>query len=169
MHVLIVDTLNSEHALNACAVYLQPVPTVTAHEDPDKWKILKMIVVVLNYDNIRMTRGETKLMVPPVKSQDKVLGSYILGCGGVSVRVDGREVIICPYARNSKDQLSTIIISETGTGTHVCVRKEWTIEKSRKMSTKTASVLDLAWLAVYRMLFTYSRYSMSFRLWHVVR
>ncbi len=36
MHVLIVDTLNSQDALNACAVCLQPVPTVTAHEDPDK-------------------------------------------------------------------------------------------------------------------------------------
>ncbi len=83
MHVLIVDALNSHDALNACAVCLQPVPTIMAHEDPDKWEILKMIGVVLNYENIRTICGETQLMVPPVETQDKVLGSYILGCGGV--------------------------------------------------------------------------------------
>ncbi|KAH6682994.1 hypothetical protein B0J14DRAFT_574815 [Halenospora varia] len=123
---------------------------------PPGWIRVKMQAVGLNYHDIFSLRG---------------MGMYslafplILGCEGAGVLEDGTEVLLYPamgdsnYRGDETLDPKRHVFSELTNGTlaeYVIAPQRNVILKPKSLSAINASVLGVAWLTAYRMLFTKS-------------
>jgi NADPH:quinone reductase-like Zn-dependent oxidoreductase len=128
---------------------LQPAPQ-------EWWVRVKMQAVGLNYHDIFTMRG---LGMRPPKF------SLTLGCEGAGILDDGTEVLIYPvmgdpnFKGDETLDPERHVFSEQVDGTlaeYVNVPLRNIVPKPKGLETVSASVLGIAWLTAYRMLFTKS-------------
>lgn len=123
-------------------------------EAPEGWIKVKMEAVGLNYHDIFTMRG-----------LDMAGLTYprIIGCEGAGTLEDGTEVLLYPLMGDSDwkgDETidpSRHVFSEKVDGTlaeYVIAPKRNVIARPKELDRISASVLGVAWLTAYRMLFT---------------
>lgn len=124
---------------------------------PNGWVTVKVAAAALNYHDIFTLRGlgMFELRFP-----------LILGNEGVGTLEDGTSVVIFPVMRNPEFEGDCTldpdrhVLGERTQGSmaeYVIVPEHNLVRKPKNMSVKTASVMGIAWLTAYRMLFTHSR------------
>ncbi|HVF19866.1 MAG TPA: zinc-binding dehydrogenase [Mycobacteriales bacterium] len=126
---------------------------VGEHPDPvapDGWTVVRLRAATLNHHDLWSLRG----VGLPAESLPRVLG-----CDGVGVTDDGREVILHAVIGEGNgegfgEDLS--ILSERYDGTFgelVAVPRRNLVDKPASLSAAEAACLPTAWLTAYRMLF----------------
>ncbi|KAF2277174.1 NAD(P)-binding protein [Westerdykella ornata] len=117
---------------------------------------VKLAAVGINYHDIFTLRGI---------SMHKMVFPLILGNEGAGTLDDGTEVIIFPLMGNAEFKGDLTLdpdrhvlgeITQGSLADYVVVPKGNVVPKPKNMSFETASVLGVAWLTAYRMLFTLS-------------
>jgi NADPH:quinone reductase-like Zn-dependent oxidoreductase len=142
---------NPENPLASLRNDIVKVPDV-----PEGLVKVKMVAVGLNYHDIFTLRGfgMFKLTFP-----------LILGNEGAGTLEDGTEVIIFPVMGNPQykgdgtlDPERHVLgeLTQGALAEYVVVPERNIVKKPKNMSWETASVLGIAWLTAYRMLFTRS-------------
>jgi NADPH:quinone reductase-like Zn-dependent oxidoreductase len=123
---------------------------------PEGWAKVRMVAVGLNFHDIFTLRGYGMfdLKFP-----------LILGNEGAGTLADGSEVVIFPVLGNpdfkgdgtlDPDRHFLGELTQGSLAEYVVVPERNLIRKPKHMSFETASVLGVAWLTAYRMLFTRS-------------
>ena len=123
---------------------------------PPGWVKVKMQAVGLNYHDVFSARG---LGMYPLKFP------LILGCEGAGVLEDGTEVLLYPamgdpdFKGDETLDPKRNVFSEQTNGTlaeYVIAPRRNVVPRPQGLSAVDASVLGVAWLTAYRMLFTKS-------------
>jgi NADPH:quinone reductase-like Zn-dependent oxidoreductase len=151
MNAVYVDKGNADDPISALKIAprLQPAPQ-------EGWVKVKMQAVGLNYHDIFTMRG---LGMRPPKFP------LTIGCEGAGVLEDGTEVLIYPamgdpnFRGDETLDPERHVFSEQTNGTlaeFVNVPLRNIVPKPKGLSTIFASVLGIAWLTAYRMLFAKS-------------
>ncbi|TVY88817.1 putative zinc-type alcohol dehydrogenase-like protein [Lachnellula willkommii] len=135
------------------SVRISPRPQQMA---PPGWIKVKMQAVGLNYHDVFNARG---------LGMHSLKFPHILGCEGAGVLEDGTEVLLYPAMGDSDfEGDETVdpkrnIFSEQTNGTlaeYVIAPHRNVVHRPQELSAVEASVLGVAWLTAYRMLFTKS-------------
>lgn len=151
MNAVYADKANLEDPISSIKVSKRP-----QQEPPEGWVKVKMQAVGLNYHDIFSLRG---LGMHPLTFP------LILGCEGAGTLEDGTPVLLYPAMGDSnfKDDETLDpkrhVISELTAGTlaqYVIVPRRNAVERPAQLDINSASVLGIAWLTAYRMLFTKS-------------
>jgi NADPH:quinone reductase-like Zn-dependent oxidoreductase len=151
MNAVYVDKGNIDDPISTIRIAprLQPAPQ-------EGWESLKMQAVGLNYHDIFTMRG---LGMRPPKFP------LTLGCEGAGVLDDGAKVLVYPamgspnFKGDETLDPDRHVFSEQVDGTlaeYVNVPLRNIVPKPKELEMVSASVLGIAWLTAYRMLFTKS-------------
>lgn len=125
-------------------------------ETPEGWVKVKIQAVGLNFHDIFAMRGYM---------DNGLTSPRIIGCEGAGTLEDGSEVLLYPVMGDSNwkgDETmdpARYVFSEEVPGTlaeYVSVPKRNVIARPKELDSISASVLGVAWLTAYRMLFTRS-------------
>lgn len=123
---------------------------------PEGWVRVKVAAVGLNYHDIFTLRG---------LSMFGLKYPLILGNEGAGTLEDGSEVVIFPVMGNpdfegdgtlDPDRHVLGELTHGALAEYVIVPERNVVKKPKNMAWETASVLGIAWLTAYRMLFTRS-------------
>ncbi|KIN08844.1 hypothetical protein OIDMADRAFT_48686 [Oidiodendron maius Zn] len=152
MKALLATKTNSGDPISTLQMnYARPQPKLAAG-----WVKVKVAAASLNYHDIFTMRG---YVVPGFTLP------RILGCDGAGTLEDGRRVVLYPCMGDSEHKGDETldpkrhVLSELTDGTlseYVIVPKRNAVPLPDGMTFETASVLGVAWLTAYRMLFTKS-------------
>jgi len=123
---------------------------------PPGWVKVKMQAVGLNYHDVFSARG---LGMHPIKFP------LVLGCEGAGVLENGTEVLLYPamgdpdFKGDETLDPQRNVFSEIANGTlaeYVIAPRRNIVPRPKELSVIEGSVLGIAWLTAYRMLFTRS-------------
>ena len=146
-----VNCANEEDPLSSLRISRRPIA-----EPPQNWVKVKMHAVGLNYHDIWTLKGHG---MHPLKFP------LILGCEGAGTLEDGTEVLLYPvmgdgdFKGDETLDPKRNVFSELTNGTlaeYVNVPQRNVVVKPKDLHAISASVLGIAWLTGYRMLFTKS-------------